>query len=67
MGTISEESGLKTMQIVDSIEAFILQMSDFLSRHFDPSLTKEKELDTYLRKLIYLKFGRQLLQKNYFT
>jgi hypothetical protein len=49
---ILTESGLKTTQVIDSIQTFILPMSEFLLRHSNLSLTKLKSFDVYLRKLI---------------
>jgi hypothetical protein len=45
--TLLAESGLKTIQVVDSIKTFILPMAEFILRHSNLSLTKFKNLDAY--------------------
>jgi hypothetical protein len=64
--TIFAESGLKTTQVIDSINTFILPMSEFLLRHSNLSLTKLKNLDIYLRRLINKKIGGLPLTKEIF-
>jgi hypothetical protein len=60
---ILAESSLKTTQVRDSINTFVLRMSEFLLRHSNLSLTKLDQLDRFLRKLINQKIGGLPLTK----
>jgi hypothetical protein len=60
------ESGLKIMQIIDSIKIFGLPMPEFLLRYSNLSLTKLDKQDRFLRKLINQKIGSLPLTKKVF-
>jgi hypothetical protein len=62
---ILAESGLKNTQVVDSIKAFVLPISEFLLQHSNLSPTKLNEVDRFFRKLINQKIGALLSPKKY--